>query len=103
MRRLLEALARVRPLVVAFDDIQWAEPPLLDLIQYLAAYVTSAPVGVVCLARDDLLERRPGWEAAFGRGATLRLRDLILQTARFPDGSLPSQGNARRRGRRRPN
>jgi class 3 adenylate cyclase/tetratricopeptide (TPR) repeat protein len=76
VRRLLEAIARPQPLLVAFDDIQWAEPPLLDLIEYLAGYVTSAAVGVVCLARDDLLERRPSWATAFGRGATLRLRPL---------------------------
>jgi class 3 adenylate cyclase/tetratricopeptide (TPR) repeat protein len=76
VRRLLESIARPQPLLVAFDDIQWAEPPLLDLIEYLAGYVTSAPVGIVCLARDDLLERRPSWATAFGRGATLRLRPL---------------------------
>jgi hypothetical protein len=44
-----------------------------------------------------------GLEIPADHHATLRLRELILQTARFPDGSLPSQGNARRRGRRRPN
>jgi hypothetical protein len=44
-----------------------------------------------------------GLEIPAGHLATLRLRELILQTARFPDGNLPSQGTARRRGRRRPN
>jgi class 3 adenylate cyclase/tetratricopeptide (TPR) repeat protein len=76
VRRLLESVARPRPLLVAFDDIQWAESPLLDLIEYLAGYMTSAPVNVVCLARDDLLERRPSWATSFGRGAMLRLRPL---------------------------
>src|SRR4051794_8771440 len=71
VRRLLESVARSRPLLVAFDDIQWAEPPLLDLIEYLAGFVTGAPVAVICLARDDLLERRPSWAKAFGRGSTL--------------------------------
>ena len=98
VRRLLESLARVRPLVVAFDDIQWAESPLLDLIQYLAAYVTSAPVGVVCLARDDLLERRPGWETAFGRSATLRLRPLSdTDSARLLRGLAGRRGTSLRR------
>jgi class 3 adenylate cyclase/tetratricopeptide (TPR) repeat protein len=76
VRRLLEALARTLPVVVVLDDIQWAELPLLDLIEYLASYVTTAPVAIVCLARDDLLERRPAWATAFGRGATVRLRPL---------------------------
>jgi class 3 adenylate cyclase/tetratricopeptide (TPR) repeat protein len=76
VRRLFESIARPQPLLIAFDDIQWAEPPLLDLIEYLSGFMTRAPVAIVCLARDDLLERRPGWATAFGRGATLRLRPL---------------------------
>ncbi|HEY3764041.1 MAG TPA: adenylate/guanylate cyclase domain-containing protein [Gaiellales bacterium] len=93
VRRFLERLARPLPLVVAFDDIQWAEPPLLDLIQYLAEYVTSARVAVVCLARDDLFDRRPGWDTAFGRGATVRLRPLS-----DTDSARLLRGLARRRG-----
>src|SRR5436305_8027952 len=76
VRRLFESIARPQPLLIAFDDIQWAEPPLLDLIEYLSDFMTRAPVAIVCLARDDLLDRRPAWATAFGRGATLRLRPL---------------------------
>jgi class 3 adenylate cyclase/tetratricopeptide (TPR) repeat protein len=98
VRRLLESVARPRPLLVAFDDIQWAEPPLLDLIEYLAGYLTSAPVNVVCLARDDLLERRPSWATAFGRGATLRLRPLSdTDSARLLRGLAGRQGARLRR------
>ena len=75
VRSLFEALARRRPLVVAFDDIHWAEPALLDLIEHLAANA-RAPVLIVCLARGDLLERRPGWAAAGGRGSVVRLEPL---------------------------
>src|SRR5262245_5971643 len=39
-----------------------------------------------------------GLDIPAGHTAALRLRELILQTARFPDGSLPTQGTARRRG-----
>ncbi len=95
VRRMLEALARPAPVVVVFDDIHWAEPPLLDLIEYLASYVTSAPVPIVCLARDDLLERRPRWATAFGRGATLRLRPLS-----GTDSARLLRGLAGRRGAR---
>ena len=98
VRRLLESVARPRPLVVAFDDIQWAEPPLLDLIEYLAGYVTNAPVAVICLARDDLLERRPSWATAFGRGATVRLRPLSdTDSARLLRGLAGRQGAQLRR------
>ena len=98
VRRLLESLARKLALVVAFDDIQWAEPPLLDLIQYLASYVRTAPVAIVCLARDDLLERRPAWATAFGRGATVRLRPLSdTDSARLLRGLAGRQGRRLRR------
>src|ERR671932_40797 len=60
MRRLFEALARERPLVLALDDIHWAEPTLLDFVEYLGAWA-AAPIFVLCLARPELLESRPGW------------------------------------------
>ena len=41
VRRLFEALARRRPLVAAFDDIHWAEPAMLDLIEHVAANATA--------------------------------------------------------------
>ena len=75
VRRLFEALARRRPLVAAFDDIHWAEPAMLDLIEHVAANA-RAPILIVCLARGDLLERRPGWAAAGGRGSVVRLEPL---------------------------
>jgi tetratricopeptide (TPR) repeat protein len=75
VRRLFEALARRRPLVAAFDDIHWAEPAMLDLIEHVAANA-RAPILIVCLSRGDLLERRPGWAAAGGRGSVVRLEPL---------------------------
>ena len=61
-RRLLETLARRRPLVVVLEDLHWAEPTFLDLAEAVA---TQAREGLllVCLARHELLERRPGWAA----------------------------------------
>jgi DNA-binding SARP family transcriptional activator len=61
VRRFLEALALRRPLVIVLEDVHWAEPTLLDLVEYLSAWTADAPVLVVCLARPDLLEQRPGW------------------------------------------
>jgi DNA-binding SARP family transcriptional activator len=69
VRRLLEALAREKPVVLVFEDLHWAEPTLLDLIDYLVAHATDAPVLVVGLARPELLEARPDWEQ--GESATL--------------------------------
>ncbi len=61
VRRLAEALAGARPLLLVFEDIHWAEPTLLDLIDDLADGVRDVPVLVVCLARPELLDGRPGW------------------------------------------
>ncbi len=60
VRRLLESLSRQRPLVVVFDDIHWAEPTFLDLIEYLAGF-TAGPVLLLGLARPDLFETRASW------------------------------------------
>jgi DNA-binding SARP family transcriptional activator/tetratricopeptide (TPR) repeat protein len=61
VRRLFEAAARQRPLVVVIEDAHWAEPTLLDLVEYLVGFSIGFPILVVCLARPDLLESRPAW------------------------------------------
>ena len=60
-RRFLELIAADRPLVVVFDDVHWAEDALLDLIEYVAATSTTAPLMLVCAARPNLFELRTGW------------------------------------------
>jgi len=77
VRRLFETLARERPLVVVLDDIQWAEPAFLDLVEYLAGWSRDAPVLVCCLARPDLAELRPAWA-----GSTIQLAPLPREHAR---------------------
>ncbi len=61
VRRFLEALARPRPLVLVLEDVHWAEPTFLDLVEYLAEWSAKEPLFVLALARRDLLERRPQW------------------------------------------
>ena len=61
VRRLVETLARERPLILVFDDIHWAEPTFLDLVGHLAERISNAPVLLVCMARLELLESRPDW------------------------------------------
>ena len=76
-RRLLEAVARSEPLVVVVEDIHWAAPTLLDLLEHLATFATAAPLLIICLARPELLEGRPGWASVGGeRGSLLRLEPL---------------------------
>jgi class 3 adenylate cyclase/tetratricopeptide (TPR) repeat protein len=61
VRKLLEAVARSRPLVLVLEDLHWAEPTLLDLIEYLVGWSRGAPMLVLALARPDLLDLRPAW------------------------------------------
>ena len=75
-RRLFEALARERPLLVFFEDLHWAEPTFLDLIEYLAERVRRAPVLLVCIARPELLEERPDWSRETQETSTLQLEPL---------------------------
>jgi DNA-binding SARP family transcriptional activator len=60
-RRLFEALARSRPHVLVVEDAHWAEPALLDLLEYVSRTARGVPLLIVCLARPELLEARPAW------------------------------------------
>jgi class 3 adenylate cyclase/tetratricopeptide (TPR) repeat protein len=62
VRRLLEALARERPLVVIVEDVHWAEPTLLDLVQYVAGFSADHSILVLCSSRPSIRETRPDWE-----------------------------------------
>jgi class 3 adenylate cyclase len=75
-RRLLELLAERNPLVVVFDDLHWAEPGLLDLVEHVADYGRGAPLLLVAMARPELLEQRPGWAGGKLNATTLLLEPL---------------------------
>jgi len=64
IRRFLEEMARDRPVVAVFDDLQWAEPTLLDLIEYLVGRCRDARILILCMARPELLDLRPGWASS---------------------------------------
>jgi DNA-binding SARP family transcriptional activator len=74
-RRLLETLARRRPLVVVLEDLHWAEPTFLDLVESVAAQARQAML-LLCLARPDLLEQRPGWAAGAAPAIVIELGPL---------------------------
>jgi class 3 adenylate cyclase len=78
LRRMLTAIARERPLVLVLDDVQWGEPPLLDLIDHLAEWLTDASVLLVCMARPELLDERAGWGGGKLNSTTLLLEPLSV-------------------------
>ena len=73
---LFEALAEQGPTVVVFEDIHWAEEPLLDLIETLADEVRDLPLVLVCLSRPELLEARRTWGGGMTNAATISLEPL---------------------------
>jgi class 3 adenylate cyclase/tetratricopeptide (TPR) repeat protein len=76
LRRFFEALARRHPLVLVFEDLHWAEPPLLDLIEDLADRTRDVPLMLLCLAREELLEERPDWARGEPNASALVLDPL---------------------------
>jgi DNA-binding SARP family transcriptional activator len=79
VRRLFESLARDGPLVVVLDDIHWAEPTLLDLVEYLGEWA-EGPILMLCLARGDLFETRAGWGGPTSTGFLVELEPLPAET-----------------------
>lgn len=75
VRACVEGLARQGPLVLVWEDIHWADEGMLDLIEHLGQW-TRAPVLQICLARDELLERRVDWGGVRRDATTLFLDPL---------------------------
>ena len=67
--------------MLAIDDIHWADEGMLDLIDHLARWVRG-PLLLVCLARDELLERRPGWGGGRENATTISLEPLTADETR---------------------
>ena len=75
-RRLLEAAAEQRPLILVFEDLHWADDGLLDFVDHLADWATTVPLLIVGTARPELLDRRPGWGGGKRNALTLSIGAL---------------------------
>ena len=88
-RRWIELLADRRPLVLVFEDIQWADDELLDFVDELADWASDLPLLVVCTTRPELFERRPGWGGGKRNVLTVSLGPLSdADTARIVAATL---------------
>ena len=76
VRRLFESLAVERPVVLHVDDLQWAEPMLLDLLEHVVDLSRGAPIEVLCTARPELYDDRPTWAGGKLNATTLLLEPL---------------------------
>jgi len=75
-RRFLEALALRRPVLAIFEDLHWAEPTFLDLVESLGLQAGQSPIVVVCIARPELLDHRPAWANETDRSMSIQLTPL---------------------------
>lgn len=91
---VLEGLAARGPVVLAFEDLHWADEGLLDFVEWVNAELEALPLFVICLARPDLLERRPMWGAGRRNASTINLTPLRPEEAERLVAELSSQGLA---------
>ena len=91
LRRGIELIALRGPFVIAFEDIHWADDGMLDAIEHLAQWV-RAPLMLVCLARDELLDRRSSWGGGRRSATQLMLSPLSDEHSRALVRALLPQG-----------
>jgi len=75
-RRMLEMRAAERPQIVVLDDLQWAEPTFVDLVEHIADFSRDAPIFLLCVARTELLDLRPGWGGGKMNATSVLLESL---------------------------
>jgi class 3 adenylate cyclase/tetratricopeptide (TPR) repeat protein len=90
VRRLFEHVASAGPLVVVFDDLHWAEPTLMDLVEHVTDLSRDRPILLLCVARPELLDRRPGWGGGKFNATTVLLEPLTAdETDELIGGLFP--------------
>ncbi len=76
VQKFVEAIARERPTLFVFEDIHWADPSLLDLVEWMAAHVREVPAMILTQARGELLDARPSWGGGVPRYTGVSLEPL---------------------------
>jgi len=77
----LRGLAGQAPVVLVFEDVHLAKPPLLDLVEQIVRESKGVPLLVLCVARYDLLDERPDWGGGLGDSLNLHLESMSLEDA----------------------
>jgi class 3 adenylate cyclase len=87
-RKFLEAVAAKQPLIVVIDDLHWAEPTMLDLIDHVADWSREAPILLLAIARPELLDARPHWGGGKLNATTILLEPLGAEDSEQLIGNL---------------
>jgi len=75
-RMLLQTVAAEQTVVCVFDDVHWGEQTFLDLVEHVADLSRDAPILLLCIARPELLESRPGWAGGKVNSTSVLLEPL---------------------------
>jgi tetratricopeptide (TPR) repeat protein len=75
-QRFLEGVAAGGPLVVVIEDLHWADDAMLDFIEQLVEWSNDLPITLLCNARPEVYERRPGWGGGKRNVTTISLAPL---------------------------
>src|SRR6266581_7978836 len=75
-RRFLESVAEQAPLVLAVEDVHWADPALLAFLEHLADWAQGVPLLVVCTARPELYETHAAWGTGLRSHTAISLSPL---------------------------
>jgi class 3 adenylate cyclase len=88
VRKLLEAIAQDKPLIVVIDDLHWAEPTMLDLVEHIADWSHEAPILLLAIARPEMLDARPHWGGGKMNATTILLEPLSGEDSAALVGNL---------------
>ena len=75
-RTFFERVGAPAPTVMVFEDLQWADPGLVDFVESILEWSRNHPIMVVTLARPELMDRRPNWGAGQRNFTSLHLEPL---------------------------
>lgn len=94
-QRYLESMTAESPVLALIEDVHWADPSLLDLLEGVVGRA-SGPALVLCMARPDLFERRPDWGGGLSNATTLSLSPLTTEEGaalieHLLDGDAPAE------------
>ena len=67
--------------MLVFDDIHWGEPTFLDLVEHIADWSRGSSILLLCMARADLLDVRPGWGGGKLNAVSVSLEPLTDEQA----------------------
>ena len=99
-RRFLECVGHEQPVVSVFEDIHWAQPSEIALLEYLTQHLRDSPVMLVAATRPELLDEHATWGAGLAAQTTIPLDPLSAEdAAALAERLLPPDGGANALGR----